>query len=218
MESGEEIEVSIVDAANPLVMLHAEDFGITGSELVDAINNNQKLINDVREARGKAAAMIGMCKDWQKVDEESPGLPIPALLAKAADYTTINEEAVEAGDMDARVRVIFMNQLHESVPGTGSICLTAASRIKGTIAEKVSTKHDDAKFLIGHPSGITPGRVKSEEMKDAPFVKFDDLGFSRTARRLMSCTAYVPTWQMDKLEAIGVEAEHTDNHAVIEGK
>ena len=217
LESGKEIEISIVDAANPLVFVHAEDFGITGSELVDDINNNAKLIDSVREARGKAAAMIGMCKDWKQVDTESPGLPILALVAAPADYKTINGTMVKASDMDARVRVIFMNQLHESVPGTGSICLTAASRAKGTVVEKLSAKRDPAKFLIGHPSGITPGRVKSSETKEAPFVHFDELGFSRTSRRLMCCTAFVPTSLMQKLESLGTKTENGNKGVVHEG-
>ncbi len=217
LESGKEIEISIVDAANPMVFGHAEDFGISGSELVDAINNNTDFINLVKEVRGKGAALIGMCKDWKQVDTESPGLPIFAALAAPADYKTINGDTAKASDLDARVRVVFMNQLHESVPGTGSICLTAASRVKDSVVEKVSAKRDAAKFLIGHPSGVTPGRVKSSETKDAPFVHFDELGFSRTARRLMSCTALIPTSLMNKLDQLGTKTEKSNKGVVHEG-
>jgi len=109
--------------------------------------------------------------------------------------------------MDVRVRVIFMNKLHESVPGTGSICLSAASRVKGSVVYKASAKRDPDNFLMGHPSGVTPARVKSHEIESSPFLEFEMLGFSRTARRLMDCSAYYPSDLLDKLDA-RTEIEH----------
>ncbi len=200
LEDGRQIEVSIVDAANPLVFVHAEDFGISVSELVDEIDGNTALIDAAREARGKAAQMIGLCTDWKKVDTESPGLPMLALIAAPADYQTLNGQPAPAVDMDLRSRVIFMNKLHESVPGTGSICLAAASRVKGSVVEMANAKRGSDALLIGTPSGITPALVTSHEVSDAPFVAFDALGFSRTARRLMQSTAYYPTDLFDILE------------------
>jgi len=41
LESGKEIQASLIDAANPLVFVKSEDFGLTGSELVDEIDKNQ---------------------------------------------------------------------------------------------------------------------------------------------------------------------------------
>jgi 2-methylaconitate cis-trans-isomerase PrpF len=200
LESGKKIEVSLIDAANPLVFVNARDFGISGSELVDKIDGNQTLIDLVREARGKAAVMFGMCKDWKRADDESPGIPMLALIAPAEDYKTLSGTQAEAAKMDARVRVMFMNKLHESVPGTGSICLAAASRVKGSVVEKVSAHRDPDNFLIGHPSGVTPAKVKARVVEQSPHVEFDLLGFSRTARRLMESTAYYPSDLLEKVD------------------
>ena len=193
LESGKEIEVSLVDAANPLVFVKANDFNIDGSELVDQIDSNKQLLDLVKEARGKAAVLLGMCKDWTKADQEAPGLPMLAFIAPSDDYMSLNGKVMQASRMDARVRVMFMNKLHESVPGTGSICLAAASRVKGSVVYNASAKRDPESFLIGHPSGITPAKVKSHKTEDSPFIAFDVLGFSRTARRLMDCHAYYPS-------------------------
>jgi 2-methylaconitate cis-trans-isomerase PrpF len=201
LENSKEIEVSLIDAGNPLVFVHAEDFGISGSELVDAIDGNQALIDMVSEVRGKAAMMCGLCKDWKQADAETPGLPMLALLAPAEDYKTLSGTVAEKAKMDARVRVMFMNKLHESVPGTGSICLAAASRVTGSVVEKVSAHSDPDNFLIGHPSGVTPTKVKANKTEKSPFVQFDVLGFSRTARRLMDSTAYYPSDLLDKVDA-----------------
>jgi 2-methylaconitate cis-trans-isomerase PrpF len=201
LENGKEIEVSLIDAGNPLVFVHAEDFGISGSELVDSIDGNQTLIAMVSEVRGKAATMCGLCKDWKQADLETPGLPMLALLAPAEDYKTISGTVAEKAKMDARVRVMFMNKLHESVPGTGSICLAAASRVPDSVVEKVSAHTGADNFLIGHPSGVTPARVKAHQTEKSPYVQFDVLGFSRTARRLMDSTAYYPSDLLDKVDA-----------------
>jgi 2-methylaconitate cis-trans-isomerase PrpF len=214
LESGKEIEASLIDAANPLVFVNAQDFGLGGSELVEEIDKNQQLIDASREVRGKAAVLFGMCKDWSNVDKDSPGLPMLAFIAPPADYKKLNGQRVQAAEMDARVRVMFMNKLHESVPGTGSICLAAASRVKDSIVYSASAKRDPDNFLIGHPSGITSARVKSHEIERGPFVAFEILGFSRTARRLMDCNAYYPTSLFDKLDA-RTEVDHQKQTAGV---
>jgi len=161
--------------------------------------------------------LFGMCKDWSSVDRESPGLPMFALIAPPADYKTLNGQSVEAAKMDARVRVMFMNKLHESVPGTGSICVAAASRVKESVVYNASARRDPDNFLIGHPSGITPARVKAHQIESAPFIDFEILGFSRTARRLMDSSAYYPSSLLEKLDArTGVERQTETPGAVHE--
>jgi 2-methylaconitate cis-trans-isomerase PrpF len=97
--------------------------------------------------------------------------------------------------MDLRVRLIFMNRLHESIAGSDSVCLAAASRIPGSTVSAVADHRHADELLIGHPSGVTPTKVSSHvEGED---THFDLLGFSRTARRLMDGTAYYPASQLD---------------------
>ena len=92
--------------------------------------------------------------------------------------------------MDLRVRLVFMNRLHESIAGSGSICLAAASRIPGSVVEATAAGRRPGELLIGHPSGVTPAKVEARSGPGG--VSFDVLGFSRTARRLMDGTAYYP--------------------------
>ena len=217
LEDQREVDVSIVDAANPLVFVHASDFGISGSELVDEVNANNALLSQVREVRGKAAVLIGMAKEWETIDETSPGLPMLALIAAPADYKTLSGEQALADRMDVRSRVIFINRLHESVPGTGSICLAAASCVKGSVLETASAKRKSGVLLIGTPSGITPARVEAHDTPDAPFVAFDVLGFSRTARRLMDSSAFYPADLFDTLEdRVGIPIQNSGVGVVYE--
>jgi len=215
LESGKEIEASLLDAANPMIFVNAEDFGLDGSELVDDIDDNQQLLGLVKEARGKAAVLFGMCKDWKKAEQESPGLPMLAFIAPPKEYRDLHGEVMEASKMDARVRVMFMNKLHESVPGTGSICLAAASRVKDSIVYNASARRDPDNFLIGHPSGIVPAKVTAHEIKDSPYVVFDVLGFSRTARRLMDGNAYYPSDLLDNVATRAQVNGHNATQAVV---
>jgi 2-methylaconitate cis-trans-isomerase PrpF len=149
------------------------------------------LIGVGREIRGKAAVRMGLASEWARVDEESPGLPMVGLVAAPAGYRTLSGGSVEEKEMDLRVRLVFMNRLHESIAGSASICLAAASRIPGSVVEAVTAGRRADELLIGHPSGITPAKVEARSGSGG--VTFDVLGFSRTARRLMDGTAYYPT-------------------------
>lgn len=195
LESGEVVAATLCDAGNPCVWVPAEALGCTGSELSDQINEDDKLIGTVREIRGKAAVLMGLARDWDRVDEQSPGLPLVGMVAAPADYRTLSGSSVAADQMDLRVRLIFMNRLHESIAGSGSVCLAAASRVTGSTVAAATDHHHPDELLIGHPSGITPTKVCTHDPggDGGSEPSFDVLGFSRTARRLMKGLAYFPT-------------------------
>jgi 2-methylaconitate cis-trans-isomerase PrpF len=113
------------------------------------------------------------------------------LVAAPDAYRTFSGEQVEEGDMDLRVRLVFMGRLHESIAGSASICLAAASRVPGSVVERVADHRRGGQLLVGHPSGVTPTKVDSHHGPHG--VTFGILGFSRTARRLMDGTAHYPT-------------------------
>jgi 2-methylaconitate cis-trans-isomerase PrpF len=191
LQTGATVHATLCDAGNPCVWVHAEEIGCTGSELADDINSNAALLDTVREIRGRAAVRMGLATDWKQVDEQSPGLPMVGLVAAPDGYRTLSGGHVEEGDMDLRVRLVFMNRLHESIAGSASICLAAASRIPGSVVERVADRGRAGQLLVGRPSGVTPTKVESHPGKHG--VTFEVLGFSRTARRLMDGTAYHPT-------------------------
>ncbi|MFY9929251.1 MAG: PrpF domain-containing protein [Streptosporangiaceae bacterium] len=190
LETGGTVQATLCDAGNACVWVLATELGRTGSELADEINEDAGLIGMVREIRGKAAVRMGLATDWALVDEQSPGLPMVGLVAPPERYRTLSGGEVEEKQMDLRVRLLFMNRLHESIAGSGSICLAAASKIPGSVVEAVTAGRRPGELLIGHSSGITPAKVEAHSGPGG--VTFDILGFSRTARRLMNGTAYYP--------------------------
>jgi 2-methylaconitate cis-trans-isomerase PrpF len=96
--------------------------------------------------------------------------------------------------MDLRARLLYLDVCHPSLAGTGAICLAAASRIEGTLANRALGQAGaaSASVRIGHPRGVIDVRVSLEEQCDPKAPRFAALGFARTARRLMAGNVYVP--------------------------
>ena len=190
LETGATVHATLCDAGNPCAWVPAKELGRTGSELAEEINNDAGLIAVAREIRGKAAVRMGLASDWSRVDEQYPGGPMVGLVAPPQGYRTLSGGTVEEKQMDLRVRLIFMDRLHESIAGSGSICLAAAAQIPGSVVEAVTAGRRAGELLIGNPSGVVPVKVEARRGPDG--VTFDVLGFSRTARRMMAGTAYHP--------------------------
>ena len=216
LEDGRTVKATLCDAANPCVWVFASEFGLRGSETLADINGNRELIGLAREVRGKAAVLFGMLEDWREVDAKAPAVPMVGFVAPPQDYCTLNGAAISAGDMDVHMRLVFMNRLHESVAGTGSICIAAASRVKGSTVESVCENRAGDVLLIGHPSGVTPARVKANPTNKPPFVKFETLGFSRTSRRLMTGNAYYPANTLDDVDEHAKGRTETAAPAVVD--
>ncbi len=194
LEDGRSVTVSICDVANPCVFVRAEDVGLEGSELPDHFARDAALIERIREIRGKAAERIAFTDDWRDVDRQTPSLPLFVIVSTPKQYLNMRGAAVDPATTDLRARFVWYNKCHESMAGTGSMCTAAASRIPGSVVNQVigadAARADTLR--IGHPMGVMRVNVISEPANVAGGVRFATLGFSRTARRIMDGTVYVP--------------------------
>ena len=193
LADGRRLAASLVDAGNPCVWMRGADLGMSGAESAREVNSDKDLLAAVREARAAAAVLFGFAEDRASADARSPGLPMLGLVSPPTDYRTVNGVNVSADDMDVRVHLIFLGSLHESIAGTGSICLAAASRIPGSTVFGLARQTGRQMIRIGHPSGVTPTAVLAHAIFEEPYVRFDELGFSRTARTLMKGRAFYPS-------------------------
>ena len=187
--NGKDIDVTILDVGNIAVFARAEDLGVTGFESAHQISEDGALMSRCKELRGKGAELLGMCKDWRLVDEQSPGLPFVVLVAPSSH-----------DDADLTARLIFMNECHASMAGTGAVCTAACSRVPGSVAIKVLKDGalDHHVLRIHHPQGIMPVYVQANPDQSAPTAtsprefEFAVLAFVRTSRRIMSGRVFVP--------------------------
>jgi len=90
--------------------------------------------------------------------------------------------------------------MHKAFPGGGSVCLSVAAQIAGTIpAEARGTHAGPARIRIGHPSGVLKIFANVEHGGGNDWT-VREVHFTRTARRLFDGTAYV---RRSRLEATG---------------
>ncbi len=195
LQDGRNFEVTLCDVANPCLFIAAAELGLAGHELPHQIDANAALLEALKELRGHAAAILGLCAHWTLAEAESPALPLVVLVAPPADYLDANGCPVNSAAMDLQARLIFYNRCHESMAGTGSICTAAASCVESSVVHRVTRRVQDGLLHIGHPLGVMQVTVKTTADSVLPVdqpLQFERLGFSRTARRLMDGVAHVP--------------------------
>ncbi len=182
-----EIEVSIVDCANPCVFVRAGDIGATGLETPAQVNGNRALLDILEEIRAKTAVLLGKAKTAKEATKYSPAFPMVAFVAAAQDYTDFTSgNTIKKEQLDFVSRLMFMQVLHKTYPGTGTACTGAAAKIPGTIIHQLIPNIDEVTTIrIGHPAGVIEVEA---DVKDGKVTR---AAFPRTARRLMEGYAFI---------------------------
>lgn len=187
-----EMEVSVVDAGNPTCFLRPEVVGFSGTE---GPNDEKvlKALDKIELIRGTVSKLLGLASDAAKARTESPTRPMIAFVAPATSYTSFTDGArIEKDDVDFVSRLFFMQSMHKTYPGTGTVCTGAAALISGTIVNKVcSPRARETKVVrIGHPSGTIAIEMDVVNGPEGPELKL--AAFGRTSRRIMEGFVYVP--------------------------
>ncbi|MCE0768770.1 PrpF protein [Pseudonocardia kujensis] len=194
VSSGDTVSISLCDVGNPTIWVEAAAVGLNGSEQADDIEGDTKVMALLNELRARAAELTGLVDDWTLAEEHSPGLPLLGVVAPPGNYRTPDGTEVPAAEMDLRVRMLFMGRLHPTIPGTASMALTAASRVPGSVVARVCGESGGSGSLrLGHPFGVMVTQVGVDPEAPGETPRFTRLAMTRTARRLMSGVAYVPT-------------------------
>jgi 2-methylaconitate cis-trans-isomerase PrpF len=189
LDDGREFNVSIIDCANVLVLVSAEQLNISGAEIGEHFNKPD-LLNTLEAIRVEAGASIGLFQDKSLVTPLSHALPKIAVIAKPQTYKTSTERIVGANEIDLVGRYVAMGTLHQAFAVSGGIAVATAAQIPGTIINELINKSGKEMINIGHPSGIITVDAKVEKNGDHFEVKRAAVG--RTARRLMDGYSYVP--------------------------
>ncbi len=184
-----EIEATIIDVSNPMVLVRAEDVGAKGTELPQEVNANEKLSDLLEKIRGLAACKMGFAKDLRDASENSPAVPKVGFVTGPKSYIEIGGSNVEAKDMDLCVRVISVFKCHKACPLTSASAIAVAAALDGTLVQKVvSDNMDPNNVRIGHPSGIMTMCPEIEKKEE---IEVPSVAVQRTARRIMDGTLYI---------------------------
>lgn len=187
--------VSIVDAGIPVVFIAAESLNLKGIETAAEIDADARLLQTIEAIRARAAVKIGLGKTPEDVTQSSPYAPFFSIVSAPQGYTTPLGKQIAAADVDLVARLLFMQKMHKTHPGTGAVCTAAAIRIPGSIPyQKLRRSADTEKIIhIGHPAGIMD--VESLSHAEGNSVVMEKLAFYRTARKIMDGLVYVPVCQ-----------------------
>ena len=185
-----EVEVSIVDAANPLVFVKAKDLGLTGKENPDELNADAAKLELLETVRGLAAVKLGLIDDYKKSAWETPGIPKMTFVAEPDTYETADGTTIQKEEIDLLSRMMSMQKTHPSYAMTGAMCTAAAAVVPGSVVAQVLNPYTDTQFIrIGHPGGVLECGVDYRPEEKAPVIE-DTFGF-RTANLLMEGVASV---------------------------
>jgi 2-methylaconitate isomerase len=184
------IEASMVDAANPCVFVAAEAVGMSGTELPDELDANRALLARLESIRIAASMRMGIAATPEEAARK-PSIPKVAMVAAPRDAPTLSRETLSAASSDVTVRMISLEQPHRAVPLTGAMCLAVASRIEGSLVQRIArwpaTMDDPVR--IAQPSGLTV--VGAAVRREGDSWHVDRATVYRTARRLMDGAVYV---------------------------
>ena len=182
-------QVSIVDAANPLVFVRWEDFGLRGLELPAQIDADPELLSRIEAVRAHASVLAGISASVEEATLEAPSVPKLSFIGAPRDYPTTHGVLMPAAATSIRAAMMSMGRVHNSYPLTGAIATTVAANLPGTIVYELAEK-SPGQFIIGHPAGVLSMTAEIVQGGGAWAVKRVS-GF-RTARRLMEGHVLVP--------------------------
>jgi 2-methylaconitate cis-trans-isomerase PrpF len=200
MDDGSSVDVTIVDMVNVCAFFEPLSFGIgyTGLELPNRDGTIVKPLgmeSRLTELRLKVAKLIG----WNQYTLDSirkVALPFAVSVTTPRDYTDLDGDRVQAGDIDLVARFYLVSVLHPAAPGSGSTCLGAAASVPGTIPNRVLAAGDlkagkGGRLTFGHPSGrfeLASQPALGASPNDTTFAK---LAFPRTARIICDGRVYI---------------------------
>jgi len=173
------IEISIVDAANPVVFVRAVDVGLTGYEKPDEVDD--KVILRLEKIRGYAARAMGLVDSPSEAVVKSPHFPFLALLNESRDFETVDGRSIDSQDYDVSVRLFSMQKMHHACAVTAAICVAVASRVEGTLVQEMCRQRGET-IIVGHPRGLIDLNVKTS--RDGR--KVESVTINRTVRKIMA--------------------------------
>jgi 2-methylaconitate cis-trans-isomerase PrpF len=191
LDDGREFEVSIIDCANVVVFVRAQDIGLQGTELQSEFDGNKEALLTLEKIRVEAGIRIGLIKeeDREVVSATSHALPKIALVTSPTEYTTSNNKLINVDDIDIVSRYVSMGALHRAYAVSGAIALATAAKIPGTIPNQLFSSIELG-VRIGHPTGtLYVETIVKKEGDDWIVLRAAN---GRTARRLMDGYAYIP--------------------------
>lgn len=194
LANGRTFEVSVVDAANPVVFLTAASLGLVGTELPAEIEAATEATAVLEETRSIVAEWLGLTADRRDATRTTPGLPKVGFVAPPMAYRTTAGIDVPASAIDLTGRLMSMQTAHRSYMATGAIATAAAAMVEGSIINELVRPVGDRPIAesirIAHPYGVMEAVVNGDGPAVLPVIRGVAIG--RTARHILDGQVWVP--------------------------
>lgn len=173
-EQIDDIDVTLVDAAVPMMMARAKDLGLTGYETAAEIGGMTELTAKLEAMRIEAGRRMGLGDVSEKV------VPKMAILASPGN----------GGSITARYFMPW--SCHPSMAVTGAICIASCTLAPGTISDGVEQLNPEntGHIVIEHPAG-NMDVLTEYDIEEGQF-ELISAGILRTARLLMQGDIMIP--------------------------
>ncbi len=156
------VETTLIDYGMPCVILAAEDFGITGTESRDALDQNHDLKRRIEAIRLQAGPLM------QLGDVSEKSVPKMVLVSKPSEGGVI------------KTRSFIPHRCHASIGVFAAITVAAACTLTKGAAARQAQLPGDQSFRIEHPSGVAEVLLERDTQGC-----ITGAGTLRTARKLM---------------------------------
>ena len=182
-------KATMINAGIPTIFLNAEDISYEGTELQEAINNDDEALAMFETIRAYGAVRMGLIETIEEAADRQH-TPKVAFVGKPIDYVASSGKQINAADIDLNVRALSMGKLHHAMMGTAAVAIGTAAAIPGTLVNLSAGGGERHAVTFGHPSGTL--RVGAEATQDDGQWTATKVIMSRSARILMEGWVRVP--------------------------
>jgi 4-oxalomesaconate tautomerase len=171
----EGIEVTCIDNGMPVVLLDAEDFGISGAESPEALEANAGLKARVEKIR----LTVG------------PRMNLGDVAKKTVPKMSLISPARHGGHLNTRT--FIPHRVHEAIGVLGAVSVATACMVPGTVAARLGGRASPGhqRLEIEHPTGFFT--VEMDVTGRGTELRVNRSALLRTARKLMRGEVFVPS-------------------------
>jgi len=172
----EGVELTCIDNGMPVVVLNAEDFGVSGAESPQVLEANAILKARVEKIR----LAVG------------PHMNLGDVAKKTVPKMSLVSPARQGGDLNTRT--FIPHRVHEAIGVLGAVSVATACMVPGTVAARITRGAASAglrRLEIEHPTGFFT--IEMDVTGSGSEMRVNRSALLRTARKLMRGEVFVPS-------------------------
>jgi len=168
------VKVTCIDAAMPLVIVHARDLGLSGRESPDDLEANRALLERLELLRIAAGEAMGLG------DVSDSVIPKPVIASEGDDGDSVTS------------RYFTPRRCHASHAVTGAIGVATAFALPGTVISGASGRPGVRAISVLHPQGRIDVEVEVDGL--GAEARVQRAALVRTARKILQGELHIPPY------------------------